>query len=443
MELDGQVCDVCGTGSLDIYRCSRCRRRFYCSRYCQKSDWISHKQFCKDTEQKNVKFSEARTSESQPKTALLSKCSFCSVQTKPMACGRCKTANYCSKRCQKLHWPKHKQSCKPTANEPIKQVNDHKEVAEDSAAICLNCAAPSSTRRCTGCYVARYCSKRCQEQDWPRHKLTCNRTMTGSKENTETNMGPSKASAEKIDTPLKEMDSRERISSNSGICQTCGFSGPVKTCTSCKTTNYCCRDCQKKDWASHKLVCMGGARGAEAEDTIKTKGFKKFEYEEKTARKRDSGNNNHVFFPPFLGLFGPELFMAPHRVCAKRPPGSLERARAIATRKYPGRKIIDDFSEVPDEFFRLFGVSNTVLVAFVFRYHEHLPRHGVYLKDKNNTETHVEFYLDFDNPLPFFSYRDVKPGNYICLENACIHHFLDGATGIRIDDPSHVHVIVM
>ena len=57
--------------------------------------------------------------------------------------------------------------------------------------------------------------------------------------------------------------------------------------------------------------------------------------------------------------------------------------------------------------------------------------------------THVEFYLDYDNPAPFFSYQDITPGNYICLENACVHHFMDGTTGIRIDDPSEVHVLYL
>ena len=41
-----------------------------------------------------------------------------------------------------------------------------------SGNMCYVCeAAPA--RRCSGCQVTRYCSRRCQKQDWQRHKDYC------------------------------------------------------------------------------------------------------------------------------------------------------------------------------------------------------------------------------------------------------------------------------
>ena len=76
------------------------------------------------------------------------------------------------------------------------------------------------------------------------------------------------------------------------------------------------------------------------------------------------------------------LGLSPHqiRAYAERPPGSLVRAKELAARKFPGRTIIDDFDGMPNEYFLMFRRMNTVLLAFMFKYHEHVIRHGVYLK---------------------------------------------------------------
>ena len=68
------------------------------------------------------------------------------------------------------------------------------------------------------------------------------------------------------------------------------------------------------------------------------------------------------------------------RIYATRPPGSLVSAKKQAARKCPGKIILDDFNELPHELFLMFSRRNTVLIAFMFRYHEHVMRHGVYLK---------------------------------------------------------------
>ena len=38
---------------------------------------------------------------------------------------------------------------------------------------CMNCKNSKSKSKCSGCNLARYCSKACQEQDWEAHKSIC------------------------------------------------------------------------------------------------------------------------------------------------------------------------------------------------------------------------------------------------------------------------------
>ncbi|SMQ53178.1 unnamed protein product [Zymoseptoria tritici ST99CH_3D7] len=51
------------------------------------------------------------------------KCTFCGSKSRDdnvlLACGRCKSALYCDKDCQKLHWKKHKSACAEKTSEII------------------------------------------------------------------------------------------------------------------------------------------------------------------------------------------------------------------------------------------------------------------------------------------------------------------------------------
>ncbi|CAG2206093.1 unnamed protein product [Mytilus edulis] len=62
-------------------------------------------------------------------------------------------------------------------------------------------------------------------------------------------------------------------------------------------------------------------------------------------------------------------------------------------------------------------------------------------KDKNGEETYVAFYLDYDNPFPFFSWSGIRPGRFITIDNPFIHYFMDGSVGLRIEEPSTVSII--
>jgi hypothetical protein len=54
---------------------------------------------------------------------------------------------------------------------------------------------------------------------------------------------------------------------------------------------------------------------------------------------------------------------------------------------------------------------------------------------------YVAFYLDYDNPFPYFSWSSVRPGRFVVIEHPYIHYFMDGSVGLRIEDPSQVLII--
>jgi hypothetical protein len=68
------------------------------------------------------------------------------------------------------------------------------------------------------------------------------------------------------------------------------------------------------------------------------------------------------------------------------PEGSLQKAIRMTRAYFPDFKVVSAFDDIPDEFFfHAFTLNGTwndkfVLVAFMYRYHEHVMRHGVYLK---------------------------------------------------------------
>ena len=45
-----------------------------------------------------------------------------------------------------------------------------------------------------------------------------------------------------------------------GSCTMCGKCGEVKTCAQCKTMRYCSKECQVRDWTTHKEDCKSENR---------------------------------------------------------------------------------------------------------------------------------------------------------------------------------------
>ncbi|XP_054791320.1 uncharacterized protein LOC129296945 isoform X2 [Prosopis cineraria] len=136
-------------------------------------------------------------------------CAFCG-NLSTTRCSRCKTARYCSRRCQVLHWRLvHKNECRETktvdpethqSHEALRIVNKSKkegfdewnsgmkdtdgshnatgkptQVSGDALSNCFSCAlcGCTATTRCSRCKAVRYCSAKCLIEDWRWHKVEC------------------------------------------------------------------------------------------------------------------------------------------------------------------------------------------------------------------------------------------------------------------------------
>lgn len=40
------MCDICGELKAHLKRCSQCKKKWYCSKKCQREDWNKHKKIC-------------------------------------------------------------------------------------------------------------------------------------------------------------------------------------------------------------------------------------------------------------------------------------------------------------------------------------------------------------------------------------------------------------
>ena len=96
----------------------------------------------------------------QPKQSACTNCRDVFKKDKLALCGGCNVAWYCSRECQKEHWPEHQQFCR----------------AGDGA--CDHCwRVPKEGEEkfwgCGRCRDVSYCSRGCQAAAWPKHKKTC------------------------------------------------------------------------------------------------------------------------------------------------------------------------------------------------------------------------------------------------------------------------------
>lgn len=90
------------------------------------------------------------------KKCFVSRCIVC-AQPSDFTC-LCKKPKYCSRKCQVEDWPVHKLECKP-----------HAFVGCKPCAVCKEL----SLFTCGDCKAPKYCTKACQVEDWENHKLEC------------------------------------------------------------------------------------------------------------------------------------------------------------------------------------------------------------------------------------------------------------------------------
>ena len=93
---------------------------------------------------------------------------------------------------------------------------------------------------CTSCRKRGYCSKACQEKDWPLHERSC-REVSSRRHQRRRKSKQVRASPGRR-TPLSE-----------DTC-VCGKEAEYE-CSGCKRQGYCSEKCQKEDWTFHDYYC--------------------------------------------------------------------------------------------------------------------------------------------------------------------------------------------
>ncbi|XP_019449298.1 PREDICTED: uncharacterized protein LOC109351998 isoform X2 [Lupinus angustifolius] len=121
-----------------------------------------------------------------------------------------------------------------------------------------------SSKRCSRCKVARYCSVECQISHWRSgHKHECFERETTADQarpiHAKKSEGESTSNGVKLASDIGEVD----VSNGSDFnnlhcsCEVCGSPSTTK-CTRCKTVTYCSTKCLIEDWRWHKVNCTAG-----------------------------------------------------------------------------------------------------------------------------------------------------------------------------------------
>ena len=122
----GQLCCVkCGAEGgprKKMVPCVKCNEVVYCSMQCLKADADQHQKSCHPVPFYNTSGGEAITlgaddqqymqAERENAGMICANCDAMASNTHLRKCAACKRVAYCSKECQKKHWPVHKTVCK-------------------------------------------------------------------------------------------------------------------------------------------------------------------------------------------------------------------------------------------------------------------------------------------------------------------------------------------
>lgn len=101
--------------------CAGCEKIFYCSEECQMLHWPIHKQHCKSGKNNSSNLTDNSGLDHEDTESVESikifetrKCAGpeCQKNENLKKCSRCENVSYCSKECQRSHWPTHKPDCK-------------------------------------------------------------------------------------------------------------------------------------------------------------------------------------------------------------------------------------------------------------------------------------------------------------------------------------------
>ncbi|XP_048769934.2 uncharacterized protein LOC125676085 [Ostrea edulis] len=184
-------------------------------------------------------------------------CVECGRQCDTKRCARCKSAFYCSVRCQKTHWPHHKLFCH---KETVPQ--EPQPSSTTASPICAYCRVNDCSVSCESCKLVFYCSQNCQMKDLEKHKSLCRKKSVRNKETLSedlcTIMGlvtpEEHGGINSNDT--KQFPDFQKIGESyaRGLhCNKCGKKDNVRPCKRCKSTTYCSTACENSD--NHEKKC--------------------------------------------------------------------------------------------------------------------------------------------------------------------------------------------
>ncbi|KAK3091213.1 hypothetical protein FSP39_017992 [Pinctada imbricata] len=295
---------------------------------------------------------------------------------------------------------------------------------------CYLCQKVGNNKRCSKCQKVWYCSKECQTKDWANHKKECKRSCQTT-ENVSTDDGKDSKS-----------EDAENFTTGTlyGNCGFCHKRGALKSCGACKASHYCSRECQKLHWPSHKhTCCKTSSKGTSSTQDTKEKDKGK-------TGKGPKDITSQFNIPP--GLEGVMRVMQFEKNDVPDTShvfqvsiNDWKRTRYNLARKFRNHAIYDTFAKTPFENDYVRGNKKSFVLCFMPRPHVYFPRHCIYIQDVTGSELYIAFYLDDDDPSPYFTWDDVRPGRFICIENGRLRHFISGDTGIRIEEACNVSFI--
>lgn len=91
----------------------------------------------------------------------------------PLRCSRCHQTAYCGIACQKQDLRDHKQLCWSLVAANPEVTSSPPVVTRAEDVVCAKCGAEPKAL-CSGCQLAYYCGKTCQQLHFPDHKKFCN-----------------------------------------------------------------------------------------------------------------------------------------------------------------------------------------------------------------------------------------------------------------------------
>ena len=372
---------------------------YYCSKDCQKKDWIQrHKNECQGAKSKvgkqnalvlpamertTVEHERDNTNGDKGMPLSMETCPVCGMSGQLKSCQGCLKQKYCSTKCQKVDWKKHKDHCfkEITKTETENNRNDINE----TLAICSYCKRKNISLSCSGCNAVYYCSKSCQKLDWIKHKISCisQRSQMKVKETLTTaachELGlvtPEEHRGRNPNDGYCPITEEIKFMCGSYLCIKCKKNKICVECPDCKSSLYCSTKCRDLDKIKHQSLCYF------IQTNIPFRGMSDM------ISMRPDGRLNIVNSPHHSKLIDKNpVFVedgANLNLIIERTVMARDKAVKKTILKYPTHTLITRIREMPIEEKTMFA-SNicrqpVVFLSYIRRFHRYRGRHNVYLQ---------------------------------------------------------------